>query len=456
MSEQQADAPGRRRAPWLAVLLAVALVAGFAVGAGVARAGVLTNLAEPTPTPTEVVAPTPSVSPDATPRTCSIDDYVTDAAALDFHGIVERADTGEVLFVRQEDAASPTASVMKLVTAVTAISTLGADTRIPTRVYPGDEPDSVVLVGGGDPTLKSQENSYYAQATSSIDELANAVAQAGGASRVGVDDSLFTGDTWQPSWNDADRVDGTTSAISALMIDAGRANPALEYTPRTLTPTADAADAFAEAVGAQVDDSIGIEPGSEPIAEVWSPTIEQLVETMLLDSDNVVAEALARLVAIEEGTGSDFAAVDAGQQLALERLGVSTDGFVGADGSGLSRDNRASATTIVEVLGLIDHDVDGLGVLRDHLPQNMQSGTLEQRLDSVPAGMVQAKTGYTDQVYALAGFMVLPDGAQLMFSLFVTVPDPASDATTTALANRNALDAAATAIYDCGVDLTTR
>jgi D-alanyl-D-alanine carboxypeptidase/D-alanyl-D-alanine-endopeptidase (penicillin-binding protein 4) len=74
----------------------------------------------------------------------------------------------------------------------------------------------------------------------------------------------------------------------------------------------------------------------------------------------------------------------------------------------------------------------------------------------VPDGAVQAKTGYTDQVYALAGFMVLPDGTQLTFAIFAAVPDPESDATTTSLTNRNALDAAATAIYDCGVELTNR
>ncbi|WP_125106842.1 D-alanyl-D-alanine carboxypeptidase/D-alanyl-D-alanine-endopeptidase [Gulosibacter massiliensis] len=457
MNTQQADAPGRRRAPWLVTLLAIALVGGLALGAGAARMGLLPESAAPTPTPTEVVVPHPTVTTgSSTPRTCSIADDVTSSAALDFHGIVERADTGEVLFARQEDEATPTASVMKLVTAVTAVSTLGADTRLPTTVYPGTEAGSVVLVGGGDPTLKSQTTSYYAQATASVAELADAVTAAGGATTVSYDDSLFTGDTWQPSWNDADRVDGSTSAISALMIDAGRADPTTEYSPRTLTPSEDAADAFAAALGADVDDTIGIEPDSEPIAEVWSPTVEQLVETMLLDSDNVIAEVLARLVAIELGAGSDFDAVDAGQQLALDALDVSTAGFVGADGSGLSRDNRGSAATIVGLLELIDAGDDGLGILRDYLPENMQSGTLEQRINGVPDGAVQAKTGYTDQVYALAGFMVLPEGVQLTFALFVAVPNPETDATTTTITNRNALDAAATAIYNCGIELTNR
>ncbi|WP_235988158.1 D-alanyl-D-alanine carboxypeptidase [Gulosibacter sediminis] len=223
-----------------------------------------------------------------------------------------------------------------------------------------------------------------------------------------------------------------------------------------MTPSEDAADAFAAALGADVDDTIGIEPDSEPIAEVWSPTVEQLVETMLLDSDNVIAEVLARLVAIELGAGSDFDAVDAGQQLALDALDVSTAGFVGADGSGLSRDNRGSAATIVGLLELIDAGDDGLGILRDYLPENMQSGTLEQRINGVPDGAVQAKTGYTDQVYALAGFMVLPEGVQLTFALFVAVPNPETDATTTTITNRNALDAAATAIYNCGIELTNR
>jgi D-alanyl-D-alanine carboxypeptidase/D-alanyl-D-alanine-endopeptidase (penicillin-binding protein 4) len=427
------------------------------MGAGAARVGLATGASDVMVVASEAPAPRPSVSPSAAPpRTCSIDDFVTADDALDFHGIVQRADTGEVLFERQPEAATPTASVMKLVTAVTALTALGPDTRLPTRVYPGDVAGSVVIVGGGDVTLKSGEQSYYTDATASVSQLADAVEAAGGASRVGVDDSLFTGDTWQPSWNDADRLDGSTAAVSALMVDAGRSNATAEYSTRTLTPTQDAADAFADALGATVDDTVGIEPGSEPIAEVWSPTIRELVDTMLLDSDNVIAESLARLVAIEQGTGSDFAAIDEAQRDVLDGLGVSTAGFVGADGSGLSRDNRASAETIVDLLDLIAADTDGLGTLRESLPENMVSGTLETRIPTVPDGAIEAKTGFTDQVYGLAGFVTLPDGSELTFAMFVTVDDPEADTQVTSRANRDALDATAAAVYECGLDLGNR
>src|SRR5690606_3460554 len=56
------------------------------------------------------------------------------------------------------------ADLVKVLTGVAAIASLGADFTFSTRVYEGTEPGSIVLVGAGDPTLSrlsgGQESLY--------------------------------------------------------------------------------------------------------------------------------------------------------------------------------------------------------------------------------------------------------------------------------------------------------
>lgn len=441
----------------LGIGLTIVLAAGAGLGGAVAATHWHTEAAVEYSSPhsaqllTAATQPTAELS--APVRTCSIRDVTSSSAALDFHGLVIDAETNEVLFEQNPDGTHPTASVMKLVTAVSALTTLGPDYRIPTRVYPGTEPGSVVIVGGGDVTLKSGVTSYYTGATASLQELADAVAAAGGASVVGYDTSLYGGDPWHDTWEDKERRDGYISPITALMTDAARTSPTNIYSPRTNTPAEDAAAEFASAVGAPLDASIQIQPGAEPIAEVWSQPVSELVEYVLVDSDNVVAETLARLVAIERGTGDTFAAVDAGAEQSLADLGIDASNLEGVDGSGMSRDNRASSALIVEILQLINGNDNDLGFLLEFLPENALTGTLKDRLFSVPAGSITAKTGWIDQVYALAGVMEAEDGRELIFAIFVPVANP-DGSQLVGISNRNALDAIAAATWACGGSLS--
>ncbi|MGO1545673.1 MAG: D-alanyl-D-alanine carboxypeptidase, partial [Gulosibacter sp.] len=306
----------------LGAALTVVLAAGAGLGGAIAATHFRTEAASDFTPPHAAqllgAATQPAAELTSTVRTCSIQEEVTAPAALDFHGQVTNADTGEILFEHNATGTHPTASVMKLITAASALVTLGPDYRIPTSVYPGDVPGSFVIVGGGDATLKSSATSYYDGATASIEELAQAVQDAGGATAVGYDASLFGGAPWHPTWEDRVRENGNISPITALMTDGGRMAPNSIYSERTATPDTDAAADFASAVGAPVDASINVQPGSEPIIEVWSQPVSELVEYVLVDSDNVLAETLARLVAIERDQGNTFAEVDAGAELSLE------------------------------------------------------------------------------------------------------------------------------------------
>lgn len=455
---------GRRAAaPFVLVtLIVVALAAalGFAVGGGaqalvVRASGVDTSPAKPL----QDVAAQPADPLGAqTFRSCSIEDVVAQPGALDFHGHIVDAETGEVLFDRQGTTANPTASTMKLVTSAAALQVLGPDRTLATRVVQGAEPGQVVVVGGGDFTLSSLPAGapgYYDGATAHLADLAAQVRAAMGGQAVTsivVDTSLFGGPEWQPSWNDADRTDGYISWMSPFMVDGDRADPTQLNSPRSQEPAQRAATAFASELGAAgVPISIGgtAPEGAAVLGEVASQPVEELVRYALLDSDNVTAETLARLVAIEVGAGNDFAAIQAGTSAAMEQLGLDPAGLVFADGSGLSRDNRVTSTFMVDLLELVRTDANGLGVIQQDLPASGETGTLDDRFvpgtSTVPPGAIDAKTGWIEEVYGLAGFMSTDSGRTLTFALYVVGPVQPP--------NRDVLDSIAAAAFACGPEL---
>ncbi|WP_181062626.1 D-alanyl-D-alanine carboxypeptidase/D-alanyl-D-alanine-endopeptidase [Pseudoclavibacter sp. RFBG4] len=443
---------------------ALALGGGFAAGAAgfAAAAPAFAGASEVLPAKSlGAVREAPAEPAAAEPmRTCSIEDVASAAGALDFHGVVVDSQSGEAIYERKATDAVPTASVMKLLTTTAAMQVLGPDFRIPTRVYAGSEPGSVVIVGGGDVTLASTDTgagSYYSGATATLADLAAQTRTAWASdpslsgtplTQVLVDKSAFSGPEWQPTWSQADRTDGYISPISALMVDGGRQNPASLVSPRTDDPSGAAAGAFATRLGATTAGASGTVPeGATLLAEVWSQPVSELVHYALIDSDNNVAEMLSRLVAIEQGVGTDFAAIQASTSQALSTLGLDTDGLVLADGSGLSADNRVPPELVAELLQTISQPDIAASQMLDDLPASGQTGTLQTRLTSlgVPPGAITAKTGWINEVYGLAGYMTAADGSRLTFAFFVV------GAVTPA--NRDALDTIAARAYSCGASL---
>src|SRR5262249_56797776 len=63
--------------------------------------------------------------------------------------------SGRVLFARSATTPATPASSAKVATAVAALAVLGPAARFTTRVVRGPAPGSVILVGGGDPTLSA-------------------------------------------------------------------------------------------------------------------------------------------------------------------------------------------------------------------------------------------------------------------------------------------------------------
>lgn len=161
----------------------------------------------------------------------------------------------------------------------------------------------------------------------------------------------------------------------------------------------------------------------QDLAVLESPLLDTLVP-INTDSNNSVAEQVLLALGNQiKGAGTRAAGANA-VKLALERLGVATQGFVQQDGSGLSRGNRVSAASLTalinEVMGL---DATTSAAFRGSLAIGGETGTLDGRLkDPRTRGRVFAKTGWISGVSALSGIVLDGQDRELIFSILVEYP----------------------------------
>jgi serine-type D-Ala-D-Ala carboxypeptidase/endopeptidase (penicillin-binding protein 4) len=383
--------------------------------------------------------------------------------------------SGRVLFSSGGDSFLTPASTTKLATSVAALTVLGPGARFTTRVVAQGNraPGNIVLVGGGDPTLAAGNPpaSQYPQ-PATLAALAAATAHALRAARVtsvrlGYDTSLYAGPGTAPGWDPNDVSTGNVTPVSALEVDQGRltargspqdADDPANYRPRSPDSAAEAAHVFAlflEAHGIRVRGDVRPEKaaqGAPELAQVRSPPLSEIVEWMLVESNNDIAEALARHVAIATGAPATFSGGAGAVRAVLRRLGL-TGGIRTVDGSGLSHQDAITPAALAQLIALAASPAHpDLRPVITGLPVAGFSGTLSAAEDrfvtklSAPAvGLVRAKTGTLRNVRALAGLVVDADGRLLAFAFMI---DRVPAATMTASAG--VLDHLAAVLAACG------
>jgi D-alanyl-D-alanine carboxypeptidase/D-alanyl-D-alanine-endopeptidase (penicillin-binding protein 4) len=324
---------------------------------------------------------------------------------------------------------------------------------VTTRVYvDAADPSILYVVGAGDVTLSrtdANSQSVYKNAPK-LSTLVRQIAKALPGqtfSQIVLDSTLFgakNGD-WKADWDKKGMAEGYMSRVSALQIDGDRNNPAGKDSARGSDPVARAGKWFKEALGASGATAKivnGVAPTSaKEVAKVTSRPIKEWIDYMLIVSDNTLAEALARLVAIDTGFGSSFASLDGAFKLALKNTGLDLSSLRIEDGSGLSDYNAASPALINSLLGLVQSGYGDFELIKDGMPVAGTPGSLSYRLEDA-AGRITAKTGWIQSGYTLAGFMQTADGGNLIFTLF--------NLGKVTEANREAMDDLAMGIYKCG------
>lgn len=457
----------RARLPIAARVLLIAVVAVAAAVGGYFGTRAVRGTPAPTPTPTRTTplpaayqpaTAAPASGPAAAPAPLPSAQAVRSALGrlvsapglgARLGALVVDAATGTALYDRNASTPAAPASTAKLLTAAAILTVHRATDRLTTPVVAGRR-GALVLVGAGDPTLtgaKPRQPPPYADAAR-ISNLAAQLRRAHLRPRaIVVDDSLFSGPAISPAWAPEDVPSGYASAITAVMVDGGRAAPA-DYI-RSAEPDLAAGRELAAALGQPgLPVSRGRAPaGARVLASVASAPIGTLVEEMLQTSDNVIAECLARQVAIAKHMPASFTGAAQAVRAVLKRLGLDPGAGM-VDGSGLAARDRLTPDALVGVLRLVAGAAHpALHVVVAALPVAAWSGTLVNRYLTGAArraaGRVRAKTGSLTGVATLVGFVHDRSGRLLAFALMADRTDSTWDAET-------AEDAIAARLAACG------
>jgi D-alanyl-D-alanine carboxypeptidase/D-alanyl-D-alanine-endopeptidase (penicillin-binding protein 4) len=373
-------------------------------------------------------------------------------------GVVIDAMTGRSLFASNAGQPAVPASTTKLVTAAAVLASVGPDRRLTTSVVRSSR--GVILVGGGDPTLMTvSPKNAYPKPASLVDLAKQTVAalKAAGTAQVTVDydTSAYQGSRMAPGWKQLYfSPEGDVAPVTALELDAGRIVSGSQYTPRVQDPASVAAQRFAQlltsrGITAHLGSSTTAPKGAHRLGAVQSPPISALVEQLLTHSDDDIAEAMARQVAIHLHRPPTFAGGAAATRDVLAKLGI-TGGIDIYDGSGLSHNNRITPSALAKVVAVAASPAHPeLHTVLSGMPVAGFSGTLDDRFDmgtaSAGRGVVRAKTGTLDGVNTLAGVVEDADGRLLAFAFMANqVPASRVDAVL------SSLDTLAGTLAGCG------
>lgn len=188
------------------------------------------------------------------------------------------------------------------------------------------------------------------------------------------------------------------------------------------TFTTGAFRAALEAQGIVIDGAIRSAPtplGATLVSSLPSPPLARLVSAMNRESINHYAELLWRDAARGADRTSIGSAENANaslQSFLVKQVGASADAVTATDGSGLSVLDRVTPRALVQLLDHAHHASWG-SAFHASLPVAGESELLRHRMRTTPAqGNLHAKTGTTNDVIGLSGYVTAENGEILAFA----------------------------------------
>jgi D-alanyl-D-alanine carboxypeptidase/D-alanyl-D-alanine-endopeptidase (penicillin-binding protein 4) len=142
-----------------------------------------------------------------------------------------------------------------------------------------------------------------------------------------------------------------------------------------------------------------------PLATTASQPLHAILRFMNRESDNFTSELLLKQLGTLEGRRGTTGRGGIVVTRTLAEHGIPLSGVRIADGSGLSRSNRLTASALVALLRNVWADIELHAPFVNSLPIAGRNGTLRHRMRRSPAaGRVFAKTGTTSTASALSGY----------------------------------------------------
>jgi D-alanyl-D-alanine carboxypeptidase/D-alanyl-D-alanine-endopeptidase (penicillin-binding protein 4) len=161
------------------------------------------------------------------------------------------------------------------------------------------------------------------------------------------------------------------------------------------------------------------------LGSVSSPPMRQLIGDFLIPSQNLETDLiLAHLgeTTRTATTASDKRSDDLGLDELnhfLRKIGVPSEDVIFDEGSGLSRNNLATADATVKLLRFMAQHREAAAYF-EGLPSAGKNGTLRRRFKDLPVERnLHAKTGTLRWASALSGYVTTASGEKLAFSLML-------------------------------------
>lgn len=364
---------------------------------------------------------------------------------------IEDIRTGDVILdVNGEKLFTP-ASVTKIVTSSTAMNKTGLTSRFITTVEAEGNIDNGILNGNliinvcGDPTVESR---HFPQNRGFAEKIALAVEKSGIKTITGTVIARYSPEYEQPTppgWMDEDLIHpyGTefhaanyADNVVSLSMPSGKTNP---ETPALI---ARKTGKTRRQRGSKVIEANGSMTVANPVPESTmcqavinaltkhgietsnrsetkaakkklqiyshkSPTMLEIITSLMYRSDNLMAEGMLRATA----PGRSRSEALSNELKFWEERGIDITGIALEDGSGLSRNNRMTPYFLAEILDWMRLNKNSNNQYVNVFPVAGRSGTMRNFLKGTKLeGKLVAKTGSMRNVQCYAGFKLDDNG----------------------------------------------
>ena len=297
----------------------------------------------------------------------TLNEYLTAEQLADPGFLLIDPTTGSTLGENKPDQPRVPASVLKLVSTTAALKIIGGEKRYITSIWSTPSKSAFVLRGEFDPWLTSNLISAKKNKQAYLPSL----------------------------------ITRATKSRSIKLYYYGIIDKDIEELKKYLRAHRISASAI------KVDSITAAEKSKEQLATVTSPPLSEIVKFTILWSDNTLADRMTRQAALKVGNDTTPSGLTKTFETVLNELGVETKDFAVEDGNGLSKANRITPRTLVQLLQKIRHDPVLLPIF-EGLPIGGLTGTLKNRFtDTAPSavGHVHAKTGWINHSVTMAGFV---------------------------------------------------
>ena len=301
--------------------------------------------------------------------------------------------TGAVIYEKNANSQRKPASVMKILSGASALEYLNPSSSFLTTVSLGSEEKTLVINGSFDPWFSLDDRVAKKMHRTSLPRIAfNAMTALKNAN------------------------DGSLKNIKVFytgLYSKDVANLKAFWARRGFKPTM-------KSIGSDT----AIAQSQTTVLESYSPPLLEILDFTMLNSDNLLAERLARLASKAAGHSFDDKGVAITFAELLAHFQIDSSKLVIVDASGLSKENRVTATIMGQLLFKLRKE-EKFALLYQSLPVGGVSGTLKDRFTTTApnaVGLVHAKTGTLNGTVTLAGYVESADREYVFVTLADEIP----------------------------------